>query len=111
MLRVRERASTPYPFVVFIFGFVVESIKELGGASPMTPSQSIRGEILKVICVPFDVVGDNEYLQFQILAKFKHICGKMEALKFQLHVGVRHPLGKSFITLLEILGFAIVFCN
>jgi hypothetical protein len=31
--RARERALTPFPFVVFTFGFVVESIKELGGVS------------------------------------------------------------------------------
>jgi hypothetical protein len=33
MLRVKERAPTPSPSVVFTFGFVVESIKELGDAS------------------------------------------------------------------------------
>jgi hypothetical protein len=33
MLRARERALTPFPFVVFSFGFAIESIKELGDAS------------------------------------------------------------------------------
>jgi hypothetical protein len=33
VLQARERALTPYPSVVFTFGFVVESIKEFGGAS------------------------------------------------------------------------------
>jgi hypothetical protein len=33
VLQARERASIPSPFVVFIFGLTVESIKELGGAS------------------------------------------------------------------------------
>jgi hypothetical protein len=33
VLRVKELAPTPSPSVVFTFGLVVESIKELGGAS------------------------------------------------------------------------------
>jgi hypothetical protein len=33
MLWTRERTLTPYPFVVFTFGLVVESIKKFGGAS------------------------------------------------------------------------------
>jgi hypothetical protein len=33
MLQVRKRASIPSFSVVFTFGFTVESIKELGGAS------------------------------------------------------------------------------
>ncbi len=31
--QARERTSTSYPFVVFTFGFIVDFIKELGGAS------------------------------------------------------------------------------
>ncbi len=33
VLRAKKRAATPFPFVVFTFGFAVESIKEFGGAS------------------------------------------------------------------------------
>jgi len=33
MLQAKECAPTPSPFVVFTFGLIVESIKELGGAS------------------------------------------------------------------------------
>jgi hypothetical protein len=33
MLRVRERAPTPFPFIFFTFGFVVASIKESRGES------------------------------------------------------------------------------
>ncbi len=33
VLQARERAATPLLFIVFIFGLVIESIKELGGAS------------------------------------------------------------------------------
>jgi hypothetical protein len=33
MLQIRERTPTLSPFVVFIFRFTVESIKELGGVS------------------------------------------------------------------------------
>jgi hypothetical protein len=33
VLQTKEHALTPSPFVVFTFGLVVESIKELGGAS------------------------------------------------------------------------------
>jgi hypothetical protein len=33
MLQARERAPTLSPFIIFTFGFTIESIKELGGAS------------------------------------------------------------------------------
>jgi hypothetical protein len=33
MLRAKEHTSTPFPSIVFTFGLVVESIKELRGAS------------------------------------------------------------------------------
>jgi hypothetical protein len=33
MLHAMERVLIPSPFIVFIFGLVVESIKELRGAS------------------------------------------------------------------------------
>ncbi len=33
VLRAREHAPTPYPFIVFTFGLAVKSIQELGGAS------------------------------------------------------------------------------
>jgi hypothetical protein len=33
VLWAKEHTSTPYPSIVFIFGFVVKSIKEFGGAS------------------------------------------------------------------------------
>jgi hypothetical protein len=52
--------------------------------TPLTPLQSILGEISKVNYVIFDVVGKNDYLQSQNLAKFKHICEKMEVVKFWL---------------------------
>jgi hypothetical protein len=32
VLRAKECTPTPYSFIVFIFGLVVESIKEFGGA-------------------------------------------------------------------------------
>jgi hypothetical protein len=35
MLQVKECAQTPSPSIVFIFGLVVESIKELGGVSSL----------------------------------------------------------------------------
>jgi len=37
VLRTKERAPTLSPFVVFTFGFEIESIKELGGASKCLP--------------------------------------------------------------------------
>ncbi len=64
----------------------------------MTPLRFILGEVLKVIGVLFDVVEDNDYLQFQILAEFKHICEKM---KFQLEVKVCEPFSKSFIAITD----------
>jgi hypothetical protein len=36
VLRVKERAPTPCPSVVFTFKLAVESTKEFGGASPLT---------------------------------------------------------------------------
>jgi len=33
MLQVREHTSTPFPSIVFTFGFAIESIKEFGSAS------------------------------------------------------------------------------
>ncbi len=33
VLQVKERTQTHFPSIVFTFGLVVESIKELGGAS------------------------------------------------------------------------------
>jgi hypothetical protein len=33
VLQTRECAPTPFPSVVFTFGFTIESIKELGGVS------------------------------------------------------------------------------
>jgi hypothetical protein len=41
VLRARECTPTPYPFVVFTFGLVVESIKEFGGASSIPRYNSI----------------------------------------------------------------------
>jgi hypothetical protein len=35
MLQAKEHTPTPSPSVVFTFGIIVESIKELGGASQM----------------------------------------------------------------------------
>jgi hypothetical protein len=67
--------------------------------TPLTPSQFILDEILKVIGILFVVVGNNDYLQFQILIEFEHIHGKMEVLKFQLKANMCHPLGKSFIAI------------
>jgi hypothetical protein len=64
----------------------------------LTPLRFILGEVLKVIGVLFDVVEDNDYLQFQILAEFKHVCEKM---KFQLEAKVCEPLGKSFIAIID----------
>jgi hypothetical protein len=33
MLQTKEHAPTPYPFIVFTFGFTIQSIKEFGGVS------------------------------------------------------------------------------
>jgi len=40
MLRARKRTSTPYPSIVFTLGFVVESIKEFGGASIVASNEN-----------------------------------------------------------------------
>jgi len=41
VLWTKERTPTFYPFVVFTFGFIVESIKELGGVSRSSTSWNI----------------------------------------------------------------------
>jgi hypothetical protein len=41
VLQAKEHAPTPFPSIVFTFGFAVESIKELGGASFGNPLFSI----------------------------------------------------------------------
>jgi hypothetical protein len=33
VLQAKEHTPTPYPFIVFTFGFEIESIKEFRGAS------------------------------------------------------------------------------
>jgi hypothetical protein len=38
MLRTRERPPILYPFVVFTFGLIVESIQKFGGASKLLPN-------------------------------------------------------------------------
>jgi len=43
MLRVRECAPTPYPFVVFTFRLVVEPTKEFGSASLLVLVKKIMG--------------------------------------------------------------------
>jgi hypothetical protein len=51
VLCARECASIPSPFVVFTFGFVVESIKELGGVSITirTKCHIVTNEIIFVV--------------------------------------------------------------
>ncbi len=44
----------------------------------------------------FHVVGQNDYLQSQILAKLKLIQGKMEILKACLELRLCHPIGNIF---------------
>jgi hypothetical protein len=47
MLQAKKHAPTPSPSIVFTFGLVVESIKELGGASTILCLQpKIFGETL-----------------------------------------------------------------
>jgi hypothetical protein len=35
VLRTREHAPIPYPFIIFTFGFTIESTKEFGGVLTM----------------------------------------------------------------------------
>jgi len=49
-----------------------------------------------VTIVLFHVVGQNDYLQSQILAKLKFIQGKMEILKARLELRLCHPIGNIF---------------
>jgi hypothetical protein len=43
MLQAKEHAPTPFPFIIFTFGLVVESIKELAGASSCQFGLKSRG--------------------------------------------------------------------
>jgi hypothetical protein len=45
MLWAKERTPTPYPFVVFTFGFRVESIRELRGASTVMGGMGLRPKV------------------------------------------------------------------
>jgi hypothetical protein len=61
VLQARECAPTPSLFVVFIFGLIVESIKELRGASPrpITHSQAIaykRKTLSTIFYFPFSLL-------------------------------------------------------
>ncbi len=51
MLRAKEHAPTPSPCVVFTFGLVVESIKELGSASLLhcLLSKACKSNVLEVL--------------------------------------------------------------
>jgi hypothetical protein len=50
VLRAKERAQTPSPFVVFTFGLIVESIKELGGALDIMEIPIIHVHIMFMHC-------------------------------------------------------------
>jgi hypothetical protein len=60
---------------------------------------SLVGEILQVAIVLLKVVGQNDYLQSQILAKFKSIQRKMESSMTRLQAGFCHPIGNILATI------------
>jgi hypothetical protein len=75
VLRVREHAPIAYPFVVFTFGFEVESIKKLAGASSNinvlffpTNKQEIGLDTMSwhmnVTCGPIMVVNQSTIIKF-----------------------------------------------
>ncbi len=45
MLRARERALTPYTFVIFTFGFTVEYVKEFEGVLVFDIKQILKSKI------------------------------------------------------------------
>jgi hypothetical protein len=57
VLRARERTPTPFPFVVFTFGLIIESIKELGGAS--YDIWGYGGMLMKNVNVDVNVFGNQ----------------------------------------------------
>jgi hypothetical protein len=60
--------------------------------TPLTPSWLITNQILMVTNGIFDIVKNNDYLQGQVMVKFKHMQGKMQASKSKLEVkGVPSP--------------------
>jgi hypothetical protein len=60
--------------------------------TPLIPSWLITNQILMVTNGIFDIVKNNDYLQGQVMVKFKHMQGKMQASKSKLEVkGVPSP--------------------
>jgi hypothetical protein len=46
VLRAKEHALTPSPFIVFTFGFGIESIKELGGLALVEKNTLVPIEVI-----------------------------------------------------------------
>ncbi len=55
VLRAKERAPTPSPSIVFIFGFIIESIKELGGASSIIIVSSSKCVSMTMVMLSSDI--------------------------------------------------------
>jgi hypothetical protein len=53
VLRVRERTPTPFPSIVFTFGFAIEFIKEFGGVSVIKDDK----EMFEEVQLRFPIVG------------------------------------------------------
>jgi len=60
MLQAREHIPTPYPFVIFTFGLIVESIKEFGGVSTRFSYDRLKCLVLNKP-IRFQLVNINQY--------------------------------------------------
>jgi len=64
-------------------------------------------EILKVVGVIFYVVGESAYPWTQIMAKFKHVQGKMEGIKSKLEINFYHPLQNVITIVLDVTNLSL----
>jgi len=61
VLRIRERAPIPFPSAFFTFGFIVESIKELGGVSSSHYNlQHIKKTTISLLIINFNELNQKD---------------------------------------------------
>ncbi len=95
MLRASEHVATPSPSVIFTFGLIVESIKELGGASLILIQHDIqmafRFLLYKLTQDPYDVATWQLFLLLPQGCLVLPPCGKVIKHK-EMRVQFKHFL-------------------
>jgi hypothetical protein len=68
VLRTRERAPIPFPSAFFTFGFIVESIKELGGVSSSHYNlQHIKKTTISLLIINFNELNQKDQRKKKII--------------------------------------------